>query len=325
MLQGLLAQLLNALAALDQSLLLVIAIPVLAFVTVLLVVTALAAPPETTVQSRLRAYGYDLTRQPIGDLNQPFTSRVLLPIGRGLAGLVARLTPGSMVSSARLRLRQAGHPLGLTTFLFLRLLMTVLLPGIYLGPSLLSGRPIQLLEWAIGFFLFYLGNRLPDIWLSFRLDARRDAITRALPDALDLIVVCVEAGYGLEAAVSRVVEATTGPLAQEFGQMLSEISMGRPRRDAMRDMTQRAGSPDLQTFIAAILQADQMGVAIADALRIQADAMRVRRRQRAEEQIAKAPVKMLFPLTAFLFPALLVVIAGPAFIKIFAMFASMQR
>jgi len=325
MLQGLLARLIEILSVPGQPVWLLVLIPVLAFVTVLLVVMALTVPGETTVQERLRAYGYDLSRQPTGDLRQPFTNRVLLPFLRAIASLVNKLTPGSMVSGARVKLRQAGQPIDLTLFLFLRLAMTVLLPGLYLGPGLLAGKPLQAMDIGIGLLFLYIGNRLPDIWLSFKIDGRRDAITRALPDALDLIVVCVEAGYGLEAAVAKVVEATRGPLAQEFKQMLGEISVGRPRRDAMRDMAERAGSPDLQTFIAAILQADQMGVAIAEALRIQADAMRVRRRQRAEEQIAKAPVKMLFPLTAFIFPALLVVIAGPAFLKIFAMFASLQR
>jgi len=303
---------------------LVVLFPVLAFVTVALLALALVAPSETTTQSRLRAYGYDLARRPAGDLSRPFTQRVLLPIGRRLTGLVSRVTPTSVIASSRARLRQAHQTMGLSAYLLLRLLVAVLLPGVYVLPALRGASPPSVLTWLITLFLLYLGYRLPDMWLTFQIDARRDQITRGLPDALDLIVVCVEAGYGLEAAIARVSDATRGPLAEEFAQTLREISLGRPRREALRDMSERSGSPDLQTFIAAILQADQMGVSIADALRVQADAMRVRRRQRAEELIAKAPVKMLLPMTGFIFPALFAVLLGPAMLKIAAMFAGMR-
>lgn len=295
-------------------------VPVMLFVAIMLVVLTLSAPKETTTVSRLRAYGYNLAERPGGDLSQPAYERLLLPVLRGLGAAAYRLTPTGVVESARDKLSKSRTGMSLGLFLFLRLLVGGLVPAVYLLFVFLRGRP-GVMEWAIAIFLVYLGWRLPDMWLSLKIDARKTEITRSLPDALDLIVVCVEAGYGLEAAIARVCEATKGPLAEEFNQMLAEVSLGRSRRDAMRAMSERSGSADLQTFIAAILQADQMGVNIATALRVQADAMRVRRRQRAEEAIAKAPVKMLFPLTAFIFPALFIVLLGPAMMKIAAMFS----
>jgi tight adherence protein C len=172
--------------------------------------------------------------------------------------------------------------------------------------------------------LALFGNRVPDFWLSTKITARRNAIVKALPDTLDLVVVCVEAGNSLEAGIARVAERLKGPLADELGRMLGEMSLGKLRREALRDLAKRAAVPDLQTFVAAILQADQMGVSIASALRVQADAMRVRRRQRAEEAAAKLPIKMLFPLLLMIFPALLVVILGPAAIYLMGLFGSVS-
>ena len=299
---------------------LVILVPVAVFVTVALLALALVAPSESTVQSRLRAYGYDVSARATGDLQRPFVQRILFPVARGTGKMLYRLTPAGIVEGSRQRLRQAGYPMGVTAFLLLRLLAAVVLPLLGLAYMLARGTGVGLFGALILLFLVYLGHRLPDIWLSLRLDARRDRITRDLPDALDLVVVCVEAGCSLETDIAKVVQSTMGPLAEEFAQMLNEINLGRSRRQALHDMSERCGSPDLQTFVAAITQADQMGVNIGTALRVQADAMRVRRRQRAEELIAKVPVKMLFPMVVFIFPALFVVIAGPAAIKIARMF-----
>lgn len=300
-------------------------IPILAFVTVVLLAYALVAPKQTTTQGRLRAYGYNLSRRTAGDLSQPFTERVIWPALARLARSIAKLTPSGVIARSQERLRQARSPMSLTTFLLLRVVFAVAFPAFIIGAPLMNGQEIGLRQWAMAAVLLLIGYRGPDMWLSFRIDARREQITRALPDALDLIVVCVEAGNGLEAAIAKVVETTSGPLAQEFGQALTEISLGRTRREALHDLAERGGSNDLQAFIAAILQADQMGVSIADTLRVQADAMRVRRRQHAEELIAKAPVKMLLPMTGFIFPALMIVLLGPAAMKIMAMFAGLPR
>ena len=141
---------------------------------------------------------------------------------------------------------------------------------------------------------------------------RQETIQRTLPDAIDLLTVCVEAGSGFEAAVTRVVQKWRGPLADEFERLLADMRMGRGRREALRDMGERTGVLDVQAFVAALIQADQLGVGLVQVLRVQAEQMRLRRRLRAEEQAQKAPIKMLFPLIFLIFPALYIVILGPA-------------
>lgn len=294
--------------------------PILVFVTVALFAVALASPQSSPLQERLKAYGYD-PRKYGGDLSQPFTARVVAPFGQWLMALVRGLTPGKLRERARGRLEQAGHPMSVGTFLVVRFVVMLALPILTLIPALLANR-VNWLNIVVAIFLLYMGGRLPDIWLSFRISARHDKVRKALPDAIDLITVCVEAGHGLEAAIAKIGERTSGPLADELRRALAEIQLGKPRREALRDLSARAGVPDLQSFIAAILQADQMGVSIAQVLRVQADAMRIRRRQRAEELAAQAPVKMLFPLMLLVFPALMIVILAPAFIRIYGFFAS---
>ena len=302
---------------------LAIAIPIVVFVTVALLAVAFVSPGRSDLQDRLKAYGYDVKTISSGDLSEPFSARVIAPVGRALMALVRSLTPDSMRQNAVERLAEAGNPMRLGTFLTARVVLMVLLPALVLLQRILA-RDVGVQHLIIAVVLLYLGNRLPDIWLSFRIDARRDQIRKALPDALDLIVVCVEAGYSLEGALNKVTERTTGPLSDELKRTLGEIRLGKGRRDALRDLSDRAKVPDLQSFIAAIVQADQMGVSIAQVLRVQADAARVRRRQRAEEKALQAPIKMLFPLFLLIFPVLMMVILAPAFIKMAGFFGAMS-
>ncbi|MHB0869167.1 MAG: type II secretion system F family protein [Chloroflexota bacterium] len=299
-----------------------VVVPILAFVTIALFAFALAAPHRSELQERLRAYGYDVKALSGGDLGEPFSARVLAPIVGVLPRLVRSLTPEEMRERAIARLEAAGRPMSAGTFLTVRFATMLLLPAAVLLPRLLA-RDIGWLHLILGVVLIYVGNRLPDIWLSFRIDGRRDQVRKALPDALDLIVVCVEAGYGLEAALAKVTERTSGPLSEEFKRAMAEIRLGKPRREALHDLSARLGEPDVQSFIAAITQADQMGVSIAQVLRVQADAARVRRRQRAEEKALQAPVKMLFPLFLFIFPVLMMVILAPAAVRLSAFFGQM--
>lgn len=295
-----------------------IILPLLVFGTIVLLALALSAPTETVVQARLKAYGYNVAGR---DLSAPFADRVVAPLLGNIAGLIGRLSPQSLGDRVRQRLVMAGSPSGMSanTFVLIKLGGLLLLPTILVGPSILAGR-IDLRTFALLIVLGFLGWWLPEFWLSRKISTRQRIIERALPDAVDLIVVCVEAGNALEAALANVTQKLKGPLADEFDRTLREISLGRPRRDALRDLGRRAGVSDLQAFIAAILQADNLGVSIAQTLRVQADAMRVRRRQRAEEEAAKLPVKMLFPLITLIFPALIIVILGPAVLRLIAFF-----
>lgn len=297
-------------------------LPLIVFGTVVFLVLALTAPSETVIQARLRDYGYRLGNR---DLSAPFSERILLPFVGRLASLVRRLSPSLLEEDIRERLARAGHPAGLDVngFLALKAIGLVVLPVLVLFFPLLRGQ-IDLRTIILAVVVAVVGWKLPDLWLSARIGDRKEKIERALPDALDLIVVCVEAGNALEAALANVTQKTKGPLAEEFERTLREISLGKTRREALRDLSRRAGVADLQAFIAAILQADQLGVSIAQVLRVQADAVRVRRRQRAEEQAAKIPVKMLFPLVALIFPALIIVILAPAVLRLLDFFTRLR-
>ena len=173
----------------------------------------------------------------------------------------------------------------------------------------LKGVAILAVSGLIGYFL-------PDMWLKSKVGARSGEIQRRLPDALDLLTVSVEAGLGFDMALAKVVEKLRGPLAEEFGKVLHEVRMGKPRRDAMKNMADRVESADVSQFISALVQADKLGVSIANVLRVQSDQMRLKRRQRAEETAMKAPLKMSFVLVFFVLPALMIVLLGPAALSV---------
>ena len=243
--------------------------------------------------------------------------RVLVPFIRSLSGLLGRFTPTGYVQSVREKLVKAGNPAGLDAdrFLALKLLGAVSIvfwPFFAFKIADLSGFygiMVTGLLWGMSFFG-------PDVFVQRRLDQRQYLIATRLPDVLDLLVISVEAGLGFEQAIDRTVDAVPGPLADEFRRMLQETRMGATRAEALRAMDERCEVPELRSFILAMLQADTFGVSIGRMLRSQADDMRIRRRQRAQEAAQKAPVKMLFPLIFCIFPSLFVVILGPAVLQI---------
>lgn len=157
---------------------------------------------------------------------------------------------------------------------------------------------------------------MPRMWLKGKVGARQKLVLRALPDALDLVTTCVEAGLGLDAALARVAEKSEGPFADELSRMLRDVAMGKLRREAMTELSERIGVEELTGFINSVIQAEQLGVGIAQVLRVQSDQMRMKRRQRAERSAHEAPIKMLFPLVLFIFPSFMIVILGPAVIRI---------
>jgi len=188
-----------------------------------------------------------------------------------------------------------------------------------LGASSLGSR--LLLTAAFGVLGFYV----PVLWLNLLMSQRRQAILRALPDGLDMLNVCVGAGLGFDAALGRVGERWQSPLADEFNRVVAEIRLGKVRRQALNDLAARTDLPEVESFVAAIVQADQLGVSIAKVLRTQAEQMRIVRRQRAEEIARQATIKMLFPLVFLIFPALLAVLLGPAVPQLLQTFSDLGR
>lgn len=294
-------------------------------------------------------------RLPRGEeLRRSIVERLAGPVAEKLVALVNRRTPREAKENLRRRLAQAGYLGGgrmqVADFMALRVLLVVVIPGAALlllgGQSLavwmaavLSGRAAGLAPGAAGAdvvaglktalvtagVLAALGYLGPELFLRRAVEKRQRLIRKQLPDALDLLTVCVEAGLGFDAALAKVVEKMKGPLPEEFARTLQEVRLGKPRRDALRDFGKRVGVEEVSTFVAALVQADQLGVSIGKVLRLQSEQTRQKRRQRAEEQAMKAPIKMLFPLVFFIFPALFVVLLGPAVIQIFQTFATLGR
>jgi tight adherence protein C len=272
---------------------------------------------EAGIRARLealRAGPSDRPQQP--DVELSVTQRLLEPTVEATVRLVKRLVPASFVERTQQRLILGGEPMSVNAFLTLRV---VSIAGFLFLPLLVlsaagAGLGIVALVAVGGFGV--AGYLLPQLWLSQRVGHRQAEIIKSLPNAFDLITTCVEAGLGLDAALARVAEKVEGPFAVELSRMLRDISLGKMRRDALRELGERTGVPDLITFVNAVVQAELMGSSIGSVLRVQAAQLRVRRRQRAEEQAYKAPVKMLFPLVLCIFPTLFIVILGPAVITI---------
>ena len=244
-------------------------------------------------------------------------TRALAPISRYVVNLGRRVTPVGYLEQTRKKLVKAGSPTpeALDRFLVTKLVCIVMIPValfVVFAVVELSGINAIVASLLLGFALF----ALPDAILSRKVEERVHAIRVALPEILDLLVISVEAGLGFEQALDRVVDAVPGPLSDEFRRMLGEVRAGASRADSMRAMEERLDVADVRSFILTMLQADTFGVSIGRVLRNQAEEMRIRRRQYAQELAQKAPVKMLIPMVFCIFPALFVVVLGPAALDI---------
>lgn len=272
---------------------------------------------DVVIEERLAQFGHRVPTLEELELQQPFRERVLVPMLERVASIVGRFTPQTNLQRLQQRLIEAGSPgnLRATTFVGIRILAAVALAGLFLLIFLPAQVPV-LYKVVFPLITGAIGYLLPNFWLSRRIAQRKKEITRALPDAIDLLSISVEAGLGFDQALSRVVEKWDNELTREFARMLSETRMGVSRRQAMRDLAERVNVDDLSVFISSLIQADQLGVSITQVLRVQSQQMRQRRRQRAEEQAHKAPIKMLFPMIFLIFPALYIVILGPAIPRI---------
>ncbi|MEI6181316.1 MAG: type II secretion system F family protein [Chloroflexales bacterium] len=252
------------------------------------------------------------------ELELPFYQRVILPIFTSVLTILGKY--GAKQSSERLKtnLMMAGNPGGITPTMFvgLRVVLALVLGLIIMLVTLRTPdmpAPQSLMYSALGFIMGYM---LPVMWLGRKITGRKHSIQKALPDALDLLCISVEAGLAFDLALQRVTQKWDDELSREFKRVLSDVRLGRTRREALRDLAVRTGVDDVQTFTAAVIQADQLGVSMSKILRLQSDQMRVRRRQRAETLAQQAPIKMLFPMIFLIFPALFVVILGPAVPKL---------
>lgn len=251
------------------------------------------------------------------ELLKPVRERAIAPLVDGLTGLGRSFTPAGYLEKVRKKFVSAGRsdPEAVDRFLAVRAICLVMIPVVIivvigvLHMTTLSGILVAgLLVTALAV--------APDSWLNREVEARKHQIQVSLPDVLDLLVISVEAGLGFEQALDRVIASVPGPLSQEFARMLGEVRAGATRSAAMRALDDRCDVPELRSFVLAILQADTFGVSIGRVLRTQGAEMRVKRRQIAQERAQKAPVKMLIPMVFCVFPALFVVVLGPAVLSI---------
>jgi tight adherence protein C len=284
---------------------------------VLMIFIGLARTPSRNtaemVQQRLSVYGGEkpLTLEEV-ELQRPFSERFLRPAIERLGSMMSRSTPQKARLNLMNRLDLAGRPGNLTPedFAAVRIVAAAVLAAAGLLIGLLLGNPVYLvISLALGAIL---GFYAPVLWLKQKVDARRSEIQKGLPDAMDLLVIAVDAGLGFDAALARVTDKYKNALSEEFAKVLREVSLGRPRLEAMDEMGRSSGVEDLHNFIQAIIQSEQFGTGIGKILRIQADEMRRKRRQRAQEKAAQATLKMMLPMVGCIFPTLWIVLLGPA-------------
>ncbi len=278
-----------------------------------------AASTADIVATRLQAYGGEkpLTMEEV-ELQRPFSERALRPMIEKLGALLSRSTPQEARKKLLAELDLAGRPGNLTPedFGAVRIVAAAVMAAAGLLLGLVLGNPLYaVIALAVG---TVIGYYLPTLWLKQKVDARRAEIQKGLPDAMDLLVIAVDAGLGFDAALARVVEKYKNALSDEFAKVLKEVSLGRPRLEAMDEMGRASGVEDLHNFIQAIIQSEQFGTGIGKILRLQADEMRRKRRQRAQEKAAQATLKMLLPMVGCIFPTLWIVLLGPAVLILMA-------
>jgi tight adherence protein C len=250
------------------------------------------------------------------ELSLSLSERIFVPIARRLGNLITRFAPQEMMERTAKQLESAGKTQSAAEYWAstVGMMIVVMLMGLYIadpGQRLLYG----LGGAATGFIL--MRQRL-----TSAVRRRKELIIKKLPDAVDLMTICVDAGLTFDGAMSKVNDKWDDPLSREFGRVVYELQLGKTRRQALRDMSERLDVPDVQSFIASVLQADQLGVGMGRVLKIQSEQMRVRRRQRAEEKAQQAPIKMLFPMVFLIFPSMFVVLLGPAGFRVYRIFYS---
>ena len=293
-------------------------IGVVVFLAVASLIMGLAQRSPSLIETRMQDFRTRTANTVEGeaDLDIPFSERVLLPSVEALANAATSVLPARVLANIEKQLIRAGNPMSLNAYVVFWMVSVFLISGLMLTAVVVVWGAVGV-QQALAVLMFAaVGWMFPGLWLKGRLGARQKLVLKTLPDALDLVTTCVEAGLGLDGALARVAEKSSGPLTVELTRMLREVAMGKLRREALTEMADRIGGEELTSFVNAIIQAEQLGVGIAQVLRIQSDQMRTRRRQRAEQTAHEAPIKMIFPLVLFIFPAFMLVILGPAVIRI---------
>ena len=286
------------------------------FVAITSVLAWAAGSRGAPAEARLTKLGSQAQPGTVGR-DAPFNERVVLPLTNGFARLVVELLPHSFVSRVGTQLVAAGRPMTTTAFFTIVAMTAVLFPGsAFLFMLLLTGGSVPALAFIFALIFSVVGLLLPFLFLRRAVKARKLAIWKSLPDAFDLVTVCVEAGLGLDAALRQVADKLHGPLASEISQTLREVGMGRGRREALEDLAERVDVQELGTFVNAVIQAEKLGTSLGRVLRAQGVTLRIHRRQRAEAVARKAPIKMVFPLVLFIMPTFFLVTLGPIGVRL---------
>jgi tight adherence protein C len=257
------------------------------------------------------------------ELSQPFSQRVLIPILRSIGEFSSRFTPQKVLEQTNLKMELAGNPVRVdaATFLASRFIVAGVFGGFLTLIFIISPRSWNLGTTVLVVLLFtVLGFSFPQLWLQSKINSRQQEIRKAMPDALDLLTICVEAGLGFDAAMAKVSEKWENQLSVGFARAIREVQLGKTRREALRIMADRMGIAEMTSFVAAVIQSEMLGVSMAKVLRIQSDQMRMKRRQRAEEEAHKAPIKMLIPMASLIFPSIMIILMIPAVFQIMKVF-----
>ena len=260
------------------------------------------------------------------ELERPFLDRAVRPWLRKQVQAAGRLAPAYNIERIRLNLVRAGYSYGPTVLDFFGIKLLAALVAAIVALYLLSlRREPSLTALTLPVVMGLLAFILPDFWLARRVRERQRELRRALPDALDMLTICVDAGAGLDSGMLKISQRWRGAIGTEFGQVVAETRIGLTRREALQNLVRRTNLPEISSFVAVLLQAEQYGMSIVNVLHMQSEQLRVQRWQRAEEASRKAPIKMLFPLIFMVFPALLAVVLGPAVPLLLRTFAQMTR
>jgi tight adherence protein C len=285
----------------------------------MLFMAVLATRRDKQLNQRLGLYlaGEELAQQVTLkelELSKPFSERVVLPLAQRAARLFVWMLPQTRMNVLRQRLVMAGNPSNIqpTAFVGVKGLVMMLTVGLVLVFAYLTHYPATFFNILMLGMLAFCAFALPDFWLSRLVSQRQLAITNALPDALDLLVIANEAGLSFESAMQEITSKWDNELAAEFSRALSDMRMGQSRREALAGLGERTGVLDVNTFVSAVNQAESMGVSVGRVLTVQAEELRVKRRQRAQERANQAPVKMMIPLVFLIFPSIFAVLLGPA-------------